>query len=156
MAKPDGRGSAPACDHRYLLEPDTHNLDERAGRPTAPHGRKKSPRELRVRSTEKSTSFGGVRATLDTTYQRYANSEGLCEMRKVYRETNDRAKSPLNFSENIDDVKLLFSGVLAVGEDSRVGIMTLSTLVGHYLLVRQSPMSFSSSLKNISAAHEGR
>jgi hypothetical protein len=44
----------------------------------------------------------------------------------------DYLNLPLNFSENIDDVKLMFSGVLAVDEDSRFGIMTLLTQVGHH------------------------
>jgi hypothetical protein len=51
----------------------------------------------------------------------------------------DYSNLPLNFSENIDDVKLLFSGVLAVDEDSRFGIMTLLTPVGHYdFLINQA------------------
>jgi hypothetical protein len=44
----------------------------------------------------------------------------------------DYSDPPLNFSESIDDVKLLLSGVLAVDEESRFGIMTLVTQVGHY------------------------
>jgi hypothetical protein len=44
----------------------------------------------------------------------------------------DYTNLPLNFSENIDDVKLLLSGVLAVDEDSETGILTVVTQVGHY------------------------
>jgi hypothetical protein len=44
----------------------------------------------------------------------------------------DAPNPPLNFSENIDDVKILLSGIIAVDEDSEAGILTLVTQVGHY------------------------
>jgi hypothetical protein len=39
---------------------------------------------------------------------------------------------PRNFSENMDDLKVYASGVMAVDDDSEVGILTLVTQVGHY------------------------
>jgi hypothetical protein len=39
---------------------------------------------------------------------------------------------PVNFNGDLDDLKVHFTGVLAVDGDSRVGILTVATQIGHY------------------------
>ena len=44
----------------------------------------------------------------------------------------DTPDVPQNFSENMDDLKVRASGIMAVDDDSTVGLLTILTQVGHY------------------------
>jgi hypothetical protein len=46
------------------------------------------------------------------------------------RDHDDDSNPPLSFGEDIEDPKVIGSGVLAADEDSEVGILTLLTLPG--------------------------
>jgi hypothetical protein len=47
-------------------------------------------------------------------------------------ERDDTRNPPRNFSEDMDDLKVHASGVMAVDDDSAVGLLTILTRVGHY------------------------
>jgi hypothetical protein len=44
----------------------------------------------------------------------------------------DMPDLPRNFSENMDDLKVHGSGIMAVDDDSTVGLLTILTQIGHY------------------------
>ena len=47
-------------------------------------------------------------------------------------EEDDASNPSLNFSEDLEDLKVIGSGVVAVDDDAAVGILTLQTRVGKY------------------------
>ena len=47
-------------------------------------------------------------------------------------EQDDTRNPPQNLSEDMDDLKVRASGVMAVDDDSTVGLLTILTQVGHY------------------------
>ena len=47
-------------------------------------------------------------------------------------EEDDTRNPPVNFSEDLDDLKVRASGVMAVDDDPTVGLLTILTQVGHY------------------------
>ena len=51
---------------------------------------------------------------------------------------DDVPNPPQNFSEDLDDLKVHASGVMATDDSSEVGILTILTKVGHYdFLIKQ-------------------
>jgi hypothetical protein len=47
-------------------------------------------------------------------------------------EEDDASNQSLNFSEDLEDLKVIGSGVVAVDVDAVIGILTLQTQVGKY------------------------
>ena len=47
-------------------------------------------------------------------------------------EQDDTRNPPQNLSEDMDDLKVRASGVMAIDDGSTVGLLTILTQVGHY------------------------